>query len=356
MRLAAFLICLAMPLAAQTPEETAAARLEAANAQLQAAQTSGERVAALTETVRAYEEGLAAMRDGLRQIAAREAALKATFDATQDELGELLGALQSVARTPAPVINAHPQGVVAAARAAGVLADLTPALQTRANALRTQIDEIGALRTSREETTARLQAGLIGAQDARSALGLAISERRDLPARFDEDPVQTAILLASTATLAAFTDALTAQLPTAEAALEPAGDLPLPVRGYALPDDGSGRPGVRIAGPANGLVTTPVPATLLFQGPLLDYGTVIILEPAADLLFIFAGLEQTFGTVGQIIPAGSPVGMLGGAAPADDAELSENYAIETGQSTQSLYLEVRQGQSPVNPDAWFALE
>ncbi|WP_411889049.1 murein hydrolase activator EnvC family protein [Yoonia sp. SDW83-1] len=359
MRLAAFLICLALPVQAQSPEAaagTAMDRLLAARTQLEQAQTKRDRVKALTETVQAYEDGLAAMRDGLRQVATREAALTAELSARRDELSDLIGALQAIGRTPTPVLQSHPQGPLAAARAGGIVADLTPALETQVSALQEQLSELDRLRTLRIKAAETLTDGREAAQTARTALGIAISERTDLPQRFSEDSVQTALLVASAETLDGFARGLAGSLPSSDTGLTAEGNLPLPVAGYVLPDNGQGRPGVRIAAQPQALVTTPVAATLLFHGAVLDYGSVVILEPAADVLFIIAGMEQTFGTAGQILPAGEAIGLMGGNGQADDGILSENAVFDDDQTQQTLYLEVRSGQSPVNPDTWFALE
>ncbi len=144
------------------------------------------------------------------------------------------------------------------------------------------------------------------------------------------------------------------------------GDLPLPVQGQLLREfnvaDAAGitRPGVILAARPRAMVTSPVTATILFRGPLLDYGNVVILEPAADVLFVIAGLAEVYGEAGQVIPTGSPIGLLGGEQPAVDEILNQTNANPTtitgaGQS-ETLYLEVREGQSPVNPATWFALE
>lgn len=359
MRFAAVLICLAMPGWAQSPEAAASAAMDqlmAARQQLEAAQTRRDRVGALTDTVLAYEAGLAAMRDGLRQVAAQEAEIGARLAERRAELGVLIGALQAIARTPIPVTQSHPDGPLAAARAGGTLADLTPLLEARSADLRAQLRELADLRQLRSEAANILREGRDGAQTARSALGIAISERTDLPKRFEEDPIQLALLQASAETLDAFATGLAGTLPASETLLRPEGDLPLPVDGYVLPDDGRGRPGVRIAAQPQALVTTPVAATLLFQGPLLDYGRVVILEPAADVLFVISGMERTFGEAGQILPAGGPIGLMGGEPRQDDSNLSQNETFGSAQEQQTLYLEVRDGQSSISPDAWFALE
>ncbi len=356
MRLAALLLCLATPLAAQQDAADAAEQLQAASALLQAATGGRDQIKALTETVQAYEAGLVAMRDGLRQITIREVEIAQDLADRRAELAQLLGALSAIRKTPQPVIQSHPQGAQDAARAGMLVADMAPALQAEVEQLTTQLQQAQALRTAREAAAQTLNDGLQGAQTARAALGQAISDRTTLPLRFDQDPVQTALLVASAQTLGDFADELATATPSPENALTASGDLPLPVAGIVLPDSGATRPGVNIAAPPRSLVTTPVNATLLFHGPLLNYGNVVILEPTADVMFIFAGLAQVFGQPGEILSAGAPIGLLGGTPDGVDSILTENDDPNAGQTQQVLYLEVRDGQSAVSPDAWFALE
>ena len=51
-----------------------------------------------------------------------------------------------------------------------------------------------------------------------------------------------------------------------------------------------------LATASGALVSAPAAATVRFQGPLLDYGQVVILEPAPDVLFVLAGLGQVLVT------------------------------------------------------------
>lgn len=350
MRLLALLICLASPLAAQQDAVDAAAALQAAAAQLEAAESGRDRIKALTETVQAYEAGLIAMRAGLRDIALREAAIADDLTARQTELAQLLGALSAISKTPRPVTFSHPQGAQDTAQSAMLISDMGEVLQAKATDLRAQLDLAGELRIARDAATQTLQSGLEGAQTARSALGQALSDRTDLPSRFDADPVQTALLLASADTLADFANRLGGEAPTPDLAFAPTGALPLPVVGIVQPH--TSRPGVMIAAAPQNLVTAPIGATVLFQGPLLDYGTVVILEPSADVMFVLAGLGQVAVNAGDILPAGAPIGFL----PGVDGILTENDGSFTGHPQQTLYLEVRDGQSAVKADRWFALE
>lgn len=344
--------------------EAAKAKLEAASTQLAQAQSARNRVAALTQTVRAYEDGLIAVRDGLRTAAIRQRSVEEALDAKSVEVSRLLGVLQSMGRAPSPLLLLHPSGPLGTARSGMIAADVTPALQRDVETLRLQMSEVDVLKTLQESAAETLRHGLKGAQDARTALSAAISNRTDLPRRFDDDPTQIAVLIASAETLDAFATGLTQTL-SADATPLPSiakGNLPLPVQGQLIrrfgAQDAAGvtRPGVIIAARDSALVTTPVPVTVLFTGLLLDYGNVAILEPQQDVLFVIAGLDVAYGTPGEVLSAGAPVGLMGRDSPTGDVNLTESALFEGGRATQTLYLEVREGQSPVDPATWFALE
>lgn len=358
MRLLAFLVCIAGPALGQSAEvvaRDAMLQLTRAHEQLVAADTAQDRIHALTGTVQAYEAGLAAMRSGLRQVQAREDALSADLLDRQAEVGNLLGVLATISHTPQPVLRGHPQGAVDAVRAGMLVSDVTAGLQAQATALQTQLARVQQVRALRVSATQTLEDGLQGAQDARIALGQAVSERDDLPKRFEEDPVQTALMMASSQTLGDFADALAQGLPDPETTLNRQGNLPLPVAGI-VQGIGAQSDGIYIAAQAGALVTAPVTATLLYRGPLLDDLNVVILEPAPDVLFVIAGLDTLYGEVGQIVPAGTPLGHMPRDATEVNGILTEIGADPASAATQPLYLEVREGQSPVSPDAWFALE
>lgn len=188
--------------------QAAADQLEAATIALQEAESARDRVAALTETVRAYEAGLAAMRDGLRRVAQRESQLAAQLAAREDDVADLLGVLQMIETSPPPVLMLHPSGPLGAARSAMTLAEVTPALQSRATALKRDLQEVQTLRVLQQSAANTLQDGLNGVQDARVQLSAAIADRTGLPRRFTQDPVRTAILISSTETLSGFASGL----------------------------------------------------------------------------------------------------------------------------------------------------
>ena len=356
MRVFALIACLIGSAAtAQDDAQDAAAQLMAAEAQLRAAEGSRDRIAALTQTVQAYEAGLTAMRAEQREVALQEAILAEELTLRRDEFAQLLGVLSAISATPQAVLRSHPDGPLNAARAGMLVADVTPGLRAEVVELNALLDETKQLAEAQATAAQTLTEGLQGAQVARTALGQAVSERTDLPARFEDDPVQTALLVASAQTLEAFAAQISDERPDTRTDFVADGNLPLPVEGVILPQDDSARPGVRIAAAPRALVTAPVPATVLFQGQLLDYGNVVILEPAADVLFVLAGFEDVFSQTGQVLPAGAPIGLLGAGTGFNDSILTENIVAAGRPDAQVLYLEVRDGQTPVDPDVWFAV-
>lgn len=356
---------LASPVVAQEDPASAALRakglLEEAAVALDHAQGARDRVAALTQTVKAYEAGLAALRTGLRQAAIREKALTQELNSAQGQVADLLASLLTISRSPAPVQLTHPAGPTGTARAGMILTEISPALQAEADGLARDLEEVRTLRALQQSAADTLREGLSGAQEARTALSAAISDRTDLPKKFTADPVQTAVLVASSETLESFADNLGEivvgdELEGGPDVHEQRGMLSLPVQGTILREAGQPdaarieRPGWVIATAPGALVTTPAAATIRYLGPLLDYGNVMIIEPGPGILFVLAGLEQVYGEVGQVLPAGHPLGLMGGAGVAQDEILTQASA---GQNTETLYLEVREDQETVNPAEWF---
>ncbi|WP_147111720.1 murein hydrolase activator EnvC [Tateyamaria sp. syn59] len=368
--LAALLLC-ASALTAVAQEDAGAlareagAQLEAASVRLAEAETARNRVRALTDTVHAYEAGLSAMRAGLRRASIREVQLRRQLQARDAEIAQLVAVLQTLTPDEAPTAFLHPDGPNGTARAGMLLAELTPALNQRAAQLRQDLSDVESLRLLQEQAAAQLQTGLTEVQTARSALNQAMAERTDLPQRFTEDPVRTAILIASAETLDAFSSGL-ASIAEGDVGWTPPeiddliGEFPMPARGVILrragESDAAGiaRPGVLLATRPSTLVSSPTAATLRYVGPLLDFGAVTILEPRPGTLIILAGMAVSYGKTGQIIAASTPLGLMGGL-PAPNAA-STGGEGGSAERSETLYIEVRENNVPMDPLEWFSTE
>ena len=351
MRWLAFILAISLPHLSLAQDAGAGARSasnQLANAPIKLDQADGarDRVKALTETVLAYEAGLTAMRDGLRRAALREEQLSRKLDACDTETAAFICVLQSLGAGPSPTIFLHPQGPTGTARAGMLLSEMTPILNARATELRNQVEEVQTLHLLQQQAADQLQLGLSEVQKVRVALSTALAERTNLPIRFTEDPVRTAILIASTETLEGFASGLS-QITEDETEIDlpplddRIGGLQLPVKGLLLRSmnevDAAGikRPGIIFATRPGALVNTPAAATIRYVGPLLDYGKI-----------------------GQVITGGTPLGLMGGLQIETDAENSSSTlpTVSDGAGngrSETLYIEVRQQNVPQDPASWF---
>ncbi len=344
--------------AATEAEAAATQMIEAADA-LEQAGRARDRVAALTEAIQAYEAGLAALRKGLRAAALRERSLREEFSREEVELNRLTGALLSMQTSPEALLLLHPSGPVDTARAAMLLAEVTPALQSRVEALSGQLEELAILQSLDARVLETLQVGLTSVQAARLELSQAIAARRVSP-----DPTDQATILAlieSAETLDAFASGLgdSASAVADDAFRAAKGALRLPVRGTPIlgynDADAAGirRPGLVLASNSGAAVTAPWPSTVRYAGPLLDYGNVIILEPETGYLLVLAGLGEVFGTIGDVVTEGSVVGLMAGAEPQAEDLLLDLKSAGGQNRTETLYVELRVAGEPEDPARWF---
>jgi septal ring factor EnvC (AmiA/AmiB activator) len=81
----------------------------------------------------------------------------------------------------------------------------------------------------------------------------------------------------------------------------------------------------------------------------------MILEPGDGYLLVLAGLDVVYGEVGDVVPSGAPLGLMGGTAATTEEFVTGVPDGAGGRDTETLYMELRQGAVPVDPLPWFAL-
>jgi len=97
----------------------------------------------------------------------------------------VFGVLAPMEANPGPLLLLHPDGAVGSARSGMILADVTPALQAEAQALKGELQELADLRALQLSAGKVLETGLGTSQAARTELSKAISDRTDLPKRYN---------------------------------------------------------------------------------------------------------------------------------------------------------------------------
>lgn len=373
--LALFLaVALLRPLLAQ-PEQVlrdlteASTQLANAGEVLSASEGFESRIAALTSAIRAYELGLNAMRTALRGAAVQEREIAATLVMERETLAQLLGVIAALERAPAPMTLLHPDGPLASARAGALMAAMAPEMQSSVATLSGQLNQLRVINALRKDAESQLRVGLGALQAARGALNAALDQRdaEGQRQRVTVDPVaveQLDNLLRAAESLTFFAEGLTAlpapELPGQVAFLSLQGLLAAPVvgeilRGFNAADAaGIRRPGVIFSAQPLALVASPTAATVRYSGAFLNYGLVVILEPAPDYLITYSGLGRSFVTEGDVLAAGDPVGEMGGELPVAQEFLIETSSVTGASVAETLYMELRHMGAPVDPTPWFA--
>ncbi|MCG8545958.1 MAG: peptidoglycan DD-metalloendopeptidase family protein, partial [Alphaproteobacteria bacterium] len=122
------------------------------------------------------------------------------------------------------------------------------------------------------------------------------------------------------------------------------GRLPMPVRGKIVQlygaADGFGQmsKGIRVETLPNAQVVAPSDGSIMFAGEFRGYGLLLIISHGESYHTLLAGMSEIYGTVGQSVLAGEPVGQMG-------ASQGER---------PTLYVELRRGGEPINPQPWMA--
>lgn len=338
----------------------AAGRIAAAGKALEAASSDPDRIGALGKALKSYDEALSIMRGGVSEAAAREQEIGVDLSDRRAEISRLLAALEAMSRTPQPAQAMHPLGPVAAARAAAMMSGIAPAMQAQADKLADELSALQAARRLRTEGEASLRAGLVALASARAELSEAM--RRAAPTDPGPDSPIATMLARDSATLGELAAALAESggpSPEIAPAIE-TGPYAWPVDGRVLrrfnePDAARVRhPGVVLTTSPFALVSAPVNSTVRYAGPFLEYGYVVVLEPDRETMIVLAGLAQLRVSAGASVTRGEVLGVLGGRA-LDVEEYVMIPESETGAGDgETLYIEVRRDQGPIDPEPLFA--
>ncbi len=364
---AALALTAALPTAAEAPAGELAPRL--ARAAEAVASLEEARGPALAAAVAAGAAALVGLGEARRAARAEAETLALDLAVRRVETARLMAALQAkVHGRPVPEAL-HPLGPLAAARAASMLAVLDPALEAEAARVRDVLGEIASARALEAEAAEALRDALPALDAARARLASALAPAVDGSGCCGaEAAVGTAVatLVRESESLSDLAAALDRDAPEAEAAA-PDGEagatapmaLAWPAAGrlaerYAARDAaGVSRPGVALATAPLALVRAPAAGIVRYAGPFLEYGYVVVLEPRPGTQLVLAGLGMLAVHGGERVEAGALVGLVGGRPADPDEDVKAPRAAADATPWETLYIEVRDGGRPIDPEPWF---
>jgi len=339
----------------------ASTQIDTATAALAAAAQSDNQVVAVSTALRSLEDGLAALRFALVATKSLETRKQAAFSANRIELGKLLAVLERIENSAGTLSILHPEGATSSVRAGMIFSLMTPELRIKADALRGDLASISVLNNLQEDASNRLKVSLGALQDARNQLAIAVREDRVISQSAFTTAADIDNLLAASGSLGELLLKLSDLQPTQGRIAVPQQEgqgLDFPVSGlvtrrFNQPNRaGIRQPGLVISAPPLALVQAPQAGIVRFTGDFMEYGRVVILEPAPHSLHIYAGFGQVFVKTGDVLESGAAIGLLGGDTPDSAAFMAENSS-ENDKANKTLYIEIRENGMPVDPEVVF---
>jgi septal ring factor EnvC (AmiA/AmiB activator) len=339
-----------------------------------------------------------AASERMAELRAEEASIQETLDVENGEIATLLAALQIIGRNPPPALIVEPNNATKSARSALLLASILPQLSNRADAIRVELDalldikqqvageetqlreQLNVLREEKLRIAVLLEARRTGVERASQALSSEQREAELLASRAKSLSQLLKVLEDEVASVSQANDAArqsdenarfnvgeqleeeAIQLALADTSRDtPAfpfpmgkGHLALPTNGVSVIEfgnnDGFGgeAKGTFIVTRAEAQVVSPADGWVIYQGPYLNYGQIVILNVGQDYNILLAGLASTNVALGQFVLMGEPVGIMG------KRTISQTIATSAGNSRPTLYIELRKEGEPIDPSDWWA--
>lgn len=361
------------------------------------AQLNAELIAA-ARRVGLAEIEVDAVEERLLGLRAEESRIAARLDDEDRGIAGLVASMQRIGLSPPPAMVVDPADALSSARAAILLAAVLPQLRARAQLVLTDLEALRQVRTAAEAEEAVLRENLNTLSEERLRIATMIEARKRGVLRATEalaaEQERAEALAAEAASLDQLVEAMEREIETvtqaaeaaraaAENAVEPAaagddairlafadadrsepavpfpsarGYLRVPVNGVRVLDfgasDGFGgtAQGVSIVTRAEAQVVSPADGWVVYRGPYLNYGQIVILNAGNGFNILLAGLDSVAVELGQFVLMGEPVGQMGART------IAQTVATGAGMSRPTLYIELRNDGTPIDPAEWWASE
>lgn len=348
---------------------------------------------AAAQRVKLAEIEVADVEARLDALIVSELEVRGRLDGSNAEIANVLAALERITLNPPPALIVDPDDALGSARSAILIAAIVPQLQAKAAAVTADLKELTGIKTAALAEEATLKANYAVLEEEQLRIATLIAARKQgLATRSAELTAeeQQAVQLAARATsLKELIGSLSEQINTVATATgvpeqidpnappltpeqiqvalantartEPAipfasakGYLAMPANGVTVLDyganDGFGgiNQGVSLVTRAEAQVVAPADGWVLYKGPYLNYGQIVILNTGQNYTLLLAGLENVTVEIGQFVQMGMPLGIMGSRT------IGRSVTTSAGAEQPTLYIELRENNEPVDPTNWWA--
>lgn len=348
---------------------------------------------AAAQRVRLAEIEVADVEERLSGLIVSEMEVRGRLDGSRAEIANVLAALERITLNPPPALIVDPDDALGSARSAILITAIVPQLRARADAVTADLRILTDIKGKALEEEATLKANYAVLEEEQLRIATLIAARKQgIDRRSEElaaEEAEAVALAARASSLKELIEGLSSRagavgtpgaatrpvdpdLPqfSAEeirtafansARAEPAvpfgaarGWLAMPANGVNVLDyganDGFGgiSHGISLVTRAEAQVVAPADGWVLYKGPYLNYGQIVILNTGQGYTALLAGLAEVSVDIGQFVQMGMPMGIMGSRT------IGRSITTNAGAAQPTLYIELRQNNEPFDPTGWWA--
>lgn len=305
-----------------------------------------QRLVKAAEAAQKAETDLTAAEEKLRVLKRSLKEKEAEMKESRARLDALTGLALRLSRTPPEAMVLMPGDTSKSVKAARALKMASEDMRRQAEAIALQMQELERLKVRMENQRDRLAGQRERLEKTRRSLAENVEQRQKLREALGGEERKQAAALSRLARKARDMAGLVATLDAAEkdkrkdgmrSFAGAKGKARPPAAGSVARGFGGSHKGVTLDARPGGGVVAPFDGEVVFTGPFLTYGKMVILRHGGGFHTLLAGLSRIDVKPGDVLLEGEPVGGM-------------------GESPARLYIEVRRDNQPVDPAPWMSLK
>ena len=319
--------------------------------------TMRERATSLAQSLQQSEAETDRAQAKLAKVSQELSVTEREFAVRKQEYAHTVAGLLRMRQLPPTAMFADEESLGTMLRTGRAMQHTNTALAERAKALRAQMERIQRLRREADGNKAAVERNQKQLAEKQKQLAADMATRQRLQAKLERDHAdavaQTQKLSRESATLQELIGKLESARATPQFAQKSApaqpnaplasakGRLKLPVTGTVKHRFGDRKNanetyrGLVFAARPGATVVAPYQGEVVFTGPFMDYGRMVLVKHGDGYITLLAGLGSIQVGLNQRLNSGEPLGTM----PTGNAQ---------------LYVEVRERSKPIDPAGWFA--
>ncbi|MDB5536155.1 MAG: peptidoglycan DD-metalloendopeptidase family protein, partial [Devosia sp.] len=335
---------------------------------------------------------VADVEERLSDLIVSELEVRGRLDGADSQIANVLAALQRISLNPPPALIVDPDDALGSARSAILIAAIVPQLRAKADAVTADLKRLTEIKQAALDEQSVLEANYSVLEEEQLRIATLIVARKQgvavMTTQLQAEEKDAMALAARATSLKELIDTLgqrmtsvstaaaTSNSEAAGVAMTPAaiqvalantartepalpfgqakGYLTLPSNGVNVVEFGAGdgyggiSQGLSVVTRAQAQVVAPADGWVLYKGPYLNYGQIIILNSGQSYTVLLAGLDTVSVDIGQFVLMGEPLGTMGSRT------IGRTVTTSAGNSQPTLYIELRHDNAPIDPTGWWA--